>query len=72
MKILIKKDWKYTLFINDVGAHVLTVICGSIGIYEIEHELTTEELTEYQQQGEEFVDALASKISYYPNSYQKK
>lgn len=69
MKVLLKKDWKYTFFINDVGTYILTVICGMIGIYEIEHKLTPEEVEKYKTEGESFIDALASDISFSPSKY---
>ncbi|WP_298426501.1 hypothetical protein [uncultured Kordia sp.] len=71
MKELLKKQWKYTLYVNEVGAYILTVICGTIGLYEVEHVLTNEQLLKYKNQGETFIDALANDISYTPKKYLK-
>ncbi len=71
MKELLKKQWKYTLYVNEGGAYILTVICGTIGLYEVEHVLTNEQLLKYKNQGETFIDALANDISYTPKKYLK-
>lgn len=71
MKELLKKPWRYTLYINEAGSHILTVICGTIGLYEVEHILTNEQLLKYRAQGEVFIDALAKDISYTPRKYLK-
>jgi len=47
----------------------MTVICGTIGLYEIEHILTKEQLVKYKEKGKLFIDALANDISYAPNKY---
>ena len=72
MKELLKKQWKYTLYVNEIGSYILTVICGTIGLYEIEHVLTNKQLLNYHKKGKQFIDALANDISYNPNKYLKK
>lgn len=42
MKEIINKAWDYVLYEND-GDYILSVLCGSIGIYELNIMLNSDE-----------------------------
>ncbi len=61
MEVLIKKDWNYILK-QDAGELKLSVLAGSVGLYEIILVLNGEEKEEYMKRGEVFIDELANQI----------
>lgn len=51
---------------------MLSVLCGSIGLWEFKTYLSDEEKTKYDQQGPSFLDNLALLISKNPESYKTR
>lgn len=46
MEIIINERWNYQLIKNN-DKYVLSVMCGTVGLYEIEVELSDEQIKEY-------------------------
>jgi hypothetical protein len=42
METLLQKPWDYTFSRNDTGELVLSVLCGSVGLFEIDIVLNHE------------------------------
>lgn len=61
MKLIINKDYNYSLFPFN-NKFYLSVICGSVALYEVTIELTKDEEAEYLKSGESFIDKLAAEI----------
>ena len=38
-----QKPWKYTLYRDDGGAYILSVLCGTVGMFELNLPLTPAE-----------------------------
>lgn len=51
------------------GALFLTVTCGGVGMYDLRIQLNAEEVQNYQNQGEGFLNNLASKIGKNSSAY---
>jgi hypothetical protein len=62
MRILETSSWDYTLYETPDGALLLLVVCGSVGIYEVEHMLTLAETACYREQGAPFLAWLAKDV----------
>ncbi len=57
-----EKPWEYTLY--EYGDKLLlSIVCGTVGIYEVNIVLNIEERAEYLQKGTEFLTHLAIKIA---------
>lgn len=56
-----QEAWSYALF-EDGEALILTVVCGTIGVYERTLVLTDEEAASYRARGREVVARLADEI----------
>ena len=67
---LIKKNWNYILYKNK-EEYVLSVLCGTVALYDIEITLNTEQKLNYQNYGEKFIDGLAKKVRDNPSLYTK-
>ena len=67
---LIKKNWNYVLYKNQ-GEYILSVVCGTVGLYEIEVKLNSEQRLNYENEDEGFIDELAQKIRDNPILYSK-
>lgn len=71
MKEIIKQPWQYS-FYQDEQELILSVVCGSIGIFEITIKLNEVEKTEYELRGLEYIEELAKKIQYTPSLYSDR
>lgn len=71
MKELIKKNWEYTLYLLD-EKHILSVLCGTVALFERNIILTDEELKNFYAKGEPFIDLLAEKIRSTPNIFSSR
>jgi hypothetical protein len=56
------REHEYDLFEELDGSLVLSVLCGTIGLYEARVRLTGEELSRFRTEGVVFLDDLASRI----------
>jgi hypothetical protein len=71
MQELIRKDYDYILY-QEEEKLLLSVVCGTVAVFELTILLTKKEVLQYQQQGEAFTDSLASKIQYNPDDFVKR
>jgi hypothetical protein len=62
-----RKDWFYILYRSDEGL-LLSVLCGTVGLYEVTVLLTDEEAARYLAD-EGYLDELAAAIRFAPDSY---
>lgn len=63
MKELIRKNWNYTLYHNtEKNEYLLSVLCGGAAMYELKIILNEEEIINYGNKGEVFIDDLARKV----------
>tara|TARA_Y100000782_G_scaffold20628_1_gene21930 strand:+ start:2738 stop:3022 length:285 start_codon:yes stop_codon:yes gene_type:complete len=66
--VLDEQSWSWLLFQNEKNMY-LSVVCGSVGIFTVEIELTQAEIASFNAIGRTFIDELASGISFSPDSY---
>ena len=71
MKSILRKDWNYILYDN-YGSLLISVICGTVGLFERNINLNNEELELYQKGGELYLDSLAEEIRSNPNNYNSR
>jgi len=69
METIIQKQYEYT-FSKDVnGQLMISVLCGSVGLFELDIILNQKETEEYNKIGETYIDQLAKQIRYNPNDW---
>ena len=61
MKEILKSNWNYTL-LEENNTFLLKVICGSVGIFEVELLLDNEQIQKYKVEGEKYINQLANEI----------
>lgn len=71
MKEILRSQWEYMLCEKDSDL-IFSVVCGTIGIYQINIILNPEEIENYIQKGEVYLKELAEKIRYSPKSYNAR
>jgi hypothetical protein len=71
MREIIKKPWNYTFFEDD-GKYYLSVSCGTVAVFDINVQLTPEEINLYNEVGENFIDKLVGEIQYAPKEYSNR
>ncbi|WP_353777156.1 hypothetical protein [Winogradskyella sp. 3972H.M.0a.05] len=69
MKELITKQWNYRLSVNSSNEHILSVVCGTVGLYEVEVILTANQVEAYKSKGESMLDEIAEAIRKNPQHY---
>lgn len=63
MKELIRKNWNYTLYHNiEKNEYLRSVLCGGVAMYELKIILNEEEIMNFENNGEEYIDDLAKKV----------
>ena len=68
---ILDKPWNYTL-ISESNKYFLSVLCGTVGMFEVKIELTEEEEKSYVKKGAEYIDKLADQIRNNPGEYNKR
>lgn len=71
MKVVAERNWSWMLFNTD-DEYILSVACGSIGIYTCEIVLTDKEINDYQVLGEKALEELARDIRFFHSKYQSR
>lgn len=61
MKIIINESWNYQL-IKDAEQYKLSVLCGTVALYEIEYILNDNQITLFKKNGKSFIDSLVKEI----------
>jgi hypothetical protein len=69
MKELEKSQWAWTLYEADDGSLVLSVICGTVGLYEVKYPLTFEDHQQYMIAGTVALNLIADKVRSHPERY---
>ena len=71
LKAIHTEDWFYTLYAYNEHL-ILSVLCGSVGLYETNVYLPWDIQEAYQEKGLRVLTALAEKIRQSPNSYNMR
>ncbi len=61
MKIIINESWNYQL-IKDAEQYKLSVLCGTVALYEIEYVLNDNQIILFEKNGKTFIDSLVKEI----------
>ncbi|WP_298901292.1 hypothetical protein [uncultured Psychroserpens sp.] len=67
--IVFKEEWSYTLERTNSKSYILTVVCGSIGIYDIKISLNPEEIQNLINRGKPYILQLVRSIQESPYKY---
>lgn len=65
---LLKKQWEYVLY-EDNNELILSVVCGTILVYDVEIKLTEEQKNMFKKEGQKYIDVLSEEIRYSPEKY---
>ena len=69
MKEIDSSRMLWTLY-QDQEEYYLSVICGSVAIFETSIRLSKSEYVQYSQQGSDILDRISSKVRNSPKDYQ--
>lgn len=69
MKEVLRQHWNYVLYETDDKKYLLSVVCGTHGLYDVNVKLTSEQSSEYSKRGKEFIQELAAEIRWSPSKY---
>ena len=72
METIIEKQWDYTFSKKDDGQLLLSVVCGSVGLFEIDIVLNLQETDQYDKHGEAYIDQLAKQIRHKPSEWSSR
>lgn len=72
MKILDEEHWAWMLYADEKQLY-LSVLCGTVGLYEVNLRLTESEKTAYQRDGRAYLEQLARQVANDPHkAYQER
>jgi|KBSMisStaDraftv2_1062788.scaffolds.fasta_scaffold99277_2 hypothetical protein len=71
LTMVAQKKWVYTLYQDEHQALVLSVLCGGVGMYELNIPLSDED-GQRALNDEGFLDGLAEAIRTQPQNYAEK
>ena len=63
-----ERAWDWQLLREADGSLLLSVLCGTIGVFELEVPFDSEKVASYDARGETFLDELAAHVRYSPNN----
>jgi hypothetical protein len=69
--ILLQKEWFYTLELLS-EQYILSIVCGSIGIYDVKIQLNSEEIKQFNDKGEVFIEQLAEAVRFSPTLFKTR
>ena len=72
MKVIAEEPWAWMLLSNESGVLYLSVMCGTVGLYSIDFQLTDDEAADFHSTGRSAVDLLARDVSNQPFKYQDR
>lgn len=68
MKVVAEETWSWMLF-EDASRLYLSVLCGTVALFERFIELTDEEREQYRQQGVSYIEQLAAAVAGAPQQF---
>lgn len=68
--ILVNEKHEYDLLQDESGSLIISVLCGSIGLYDVRIRLNDEELAQYEDEGETFLTRFATTIRKEESSFK--
>ncbi len=71
MKAVAEINWNWMLF-KDEEKYILSVLCGSVGMYTREIVLSDQEFADYQTSGEKALERLARDICHFQSQYESR
>ncbi len=71
MEVVSEETWSWMLFHNS-DSYYLSVVCGSVGIFTRDIELTKSEIVKFESEGLSYVKSLASQISQNPSIFENR
>jgi hypothetical protein len=71
MNVIAEKLWSWLLF-EEEAKLLLSVVCGGVGVYDVDFELTGEEIASYRQGGSVCVDQLANLARTKPAEFESR
>jgi hypothetical protein len=71
MKVVAEQPWSWLLF-EDKTKLFLSVVCGGVGVHDVDIQLTRDEIEHYSQAGSGYVDHLANSIRAKPADFQSR
>ncbi|MCW5698761.1 MAG: hypothetical protein KIT00_02855 [Rhodospirillales bacterium] len=69
VKVEAEEPWSWMLY-ADGSARFLSVVCGTVGLYEIDLALDAEEVAQYGREGVAFIARLAAAVMSAPGDFQ--
>lgn len=71
MEVVAQENWSWMLY-HAPNSYYLSVVCGSVGIYTRDIELTKEEILEFKEKGIPYINSLALKIRKTPHLFKER
>lgn len=71
MKVLSESNWNWMLYKSD-ESFILSVLCGSVGMFTREIVLSIDEVSEYLEHSDKAIEKVAQSVRSNPEKYQSR
>lgn len=71
IKEIYRSQWNY-IFYRDNDRYLLSVVCGTSGLFERNIYLNRDEADNYKNMGKEYIEELAKQIRNSPSDFQDR
>lgn len=65
---ILKREWEYT-FYKEGEYFYLSVLCGSVALYDLIIQLDSNELLQYHEDGQTYLNKLVEEIRNHPSCF---
>lgn len=65
---ILKREWEYTFHKEDENFY-LSVLCGSVALYDLIIQLDSNELLQYHEDGQTYLNKLVEEIRNHPSRF---
>lgn len=68
-QLIDQRTWAWSLHRRPDGSLLLSVVCGTVGVYEVDVTLGPETTAAYERNGVAVIEQLAAEVTYSPRQW---
>lgn len=72
LKLIHSECWSYSLYEDEDENLILSVLCGTVGLYETNIILNEEEIKNYESKKNDFLKSISDVIRRKPSAYRDR
>ncbi|MDN3609811.1 hypothetical protein ACODM8_15130 [Vibrio ostreicida] len=70
--VVLDEEYMSWLLFQSREDYLLSVVCGTVGVFMLEIELSHAEISQYKASGKSYINELANSIRFRPDSFTER